>query len=156
MRQENRLRRYLGDRTPDKPFNLNIFADEKRKIANFDPVYQRTKAIHDRNQDVNASLRNIEIVEDEGNIKLYEKESDLLLPFPDWSLTQFCNMIGGVHVGYIKKCLERGKVDLALTNLREWLKDTKNSFGDKKDKRLFFAPRHGAAERDIKRPLCNS
>lgn len=80
MRQENRLRRYLGDRTPDKPFNLNIFADEKRKFANFDPVYQRTKAIHDRNQDVNASLRNIEIVEDEGNIKLYEKESDLLLP----------------------------------------------------------------------------
>ena len=142
MNQQNRLRRYLGDRTPHRPNNMNIFNDEKGKIANFDTVFRETKAIHERNRDLTTSLRKLEVVEDEGNIKLYEKENDLLLPFSDWSLSQFCNLIGGVHVGYIKKCLERGKVDLALTNLREWMKDTQHSLANRKEKDKHLFLRH--------------
>lgn len=137
MNEQNRLRYYLGDRTPNAPTNMNIYANEQGKIANFDQVFKRTKTIHDQNRDFTTSLKRLEVVKDEENIKLYEKENDILLPFSDWSLSQFCNLIGGVHVGYIKKCLERGKVDLALTNLREWMKDTTDSLGNK-DKNLFL------------------
>lgn len=137
MERKNRLDYYLGRQAPQVPNNMDINVNDSEYISNFENLYKTTKAIHDRNRDLRTSIQNIEVVKDANNIKLYERERDILLPFSDWSLSQFCGLIGGIQAGYIKKCLEYNKVDLALKNLDEWLKDKQKSLGHK-DKSIFI------------------
>ena len=93
---------------------------------NFDELIALSDGIQQRCKDFSASTKSLNDFYFNGDTcsLVYKAEdgSKRNTPFTKHSLSQFCSKIG-VPAGYIDKCIDSGRLDLAEENVSSWLED---------------------------------
>jgi hypothetical protein len=93
---------------------------EKGEYLDFDSIWSHSRMMKDNYKDYLVD----ELVM-KGDMRLYTGGNTFRLS--EHALAQLCVRVG-VPTGYIMKCVEQGKIDLAVHNLNEWISNSDRDY----------------------------
>lgn len=121
-RKEN-VKKALVERKKQKLVHLNVLDSKFEGIGNYNEIIAKAEEIEENCSDIVKKCGELSVCKDAySNALMLGVDNENAYYLTDWSINQLCERIG-VPSGYMKKCIQYGKLDLVLSNMNRWIKD---------------------------------